>query len=179
VIADHGNHAVRILGDGDRSLRTLAGDPTLDANRWGLVRDGLAGPLDERYASLEGPWTAISSSQSVPRIQVTSGTCLAEISPATFGWQAPTLAPGPPPEAAVGVPCWVSFRLEEAVPIQYRADVLDPDGQRRKRTAGSTTGPATLLLEATFAEAGTGRVVLRAVTQQGLSTQAEVAVTIR
>jgi len=40
-----------------RRLRTVAGDKAQGATRWGLVRDRLTGPLDERYGLLEGPLT--------------------------------------------------------------------------------------------------------------------------
>jgi len=83
AIADHGNHAVRIACPGDVTLATVAGDPAQGAVRWGLIRDGLPGPLEDGYATLEGPWTVASRFQANdrfdPELYVTTGRCLVEI----------------------------------------------------------------------------------------------------
>jgi hypothetical protein len=59
IIADLGNQAIRGYHLRTGALVTLAGGPQPPEDepvlRWGLLRDGVPGPLDERYAALDQP----------------------------------------------------------------------------------------------------------------------------
>jgi hypothetical protein len=186
AIADHGNHAVRIVSHDGRSVRTVAGDPAQGVTRCGLVRDGLPGPLDEAYGTLEGPWTVASCPQGHgrydPGVFVTSGRCLAEIHHQAEGREALALmGAAPPPEAAVGETCVVIFTVETkaGLTVHYTADFLDPDGDRRGRVQGAAAGGETVAVQGRFDQAGAGKVRVRAVTCQGVSAGAELEVRVR
>jgi DNA-binding beta-propeller fold protein YncE len=186
AIADHGNHAVRIVSPDLRRLTTVAGDPAQGATRWGLIRDGLAGPLDEAYGTLEGPWTVASCPLGQGRhdspVFVTSGRCLAEIRHQAGEREPLALrSANPPPEPAVGETCVILFTVETraGLAVQYTADFLDPDGDRRVRVQGPAAGGETVAVQGRFDQAGAGKVRVRCVTCQGVSAGADLAVRIR
>jgi len=187
AIADHGNHAVRIASADCLTLSTAAGDPAQGAIRWGLIRDGLPGPLDEGYATLEGPWTVASrfergENQYDSEVFVTTGRCLAEINHeaggrASLAFQRTTL---PPPNAVVDETFVMTFQVGTTLPVvHFTADFLDPDGERRVRARGVAAGGETIPLQGRFAQPGTGTLRVRGVTDQGVSAVTELKVTVR
>ena len=179
AIADRGNHAVRIIGFDGRRLRTVAGDKAQGATRWGLVRDRLTGPLDERYGLLEGPLT-VAAGPREGDLTTTSGRCLAGIRHA-LDVRLPLAirAAAPVPETKVGETCVVTFAADDWSSFHYTADFLDPDGDRRVRVQGRVEAGGPGAVQGAFSQAGWGKVVIRGVTGQGVSAQAEVGVLIR
>jgi len=180
LIADHGNHAVRMVSPDGRQLRTVAGDPAQGFTRWGLVRDGLTGPPDERYAALEGPWTVASRPGDAGAF-ATSGPSLAEIRHALEGRALISIQiREQAAEVPVRAPHAVRVSLEsEGVDILHcTADYLDPDGQCCARSRGVATRVQPAEMTGSFTRAGRARVVVRGVTGQGVSTEREVEVQV-
>jgi hypothetical protein len=184
-IADRGNNAVRKFNPEDLRLDTLLGDPGQCATRWGLVRDSLPGPLDARYGALEGPWTLAERSGEVV---VTSGRCVAELNHHEEGRDRLVLTGSAEPlEAVVGESCAATFtvatltsaRRASSRAVHYTADFMDPDGERCVQVQGRAAGGETVVVQGRFAQAGTGTILLRGVSAQGLSAWAEVKVRIR
>jgi hypothetical protein len=81
-IADHGNHAIRVLDLDTFDLVTLAGDPEQKAFRPGPLRDGR--PRDgERCAALPNPWHVAFDDQGHCLVAISSlqsGSAIAELS---------------------------------------------------------------------------------------------------
>lgn len=185
AIADHGNHAVRILNADCSRMWTAAGDPGQGATRWGLIRDHLPGPLDEGYGTLEGPWTVACRCHrqgwSDTEVFVTAGRCLAEISHEPAGrWRLALRAEVPPPEAVVDETCVVVFAVNSYCPVVYcTADFLDPDGECRARVQGVAAGGERVSVQGRFTQAGAGTVRIRGVTDEGMSAATELKVQIR
>jgi len=187
AIADHGNHAVRIASPGCLTLATAAGDPDQGAIRWGLIRDGLPGPLDDEYATLEGPWTVVSrferaEGQYGSEVFVTTGRCLAAIHHDAGGRAPLEFVPIGflSPEAAVAETFVLRFRVGNAFQaIHYTADFLDPDGKRQVRVQGVAAGGETLPVQGHFSQAGTGTVRIRGVSDQGVSRSFDLKVLVR
>jgi len=173
-IADAGNRALRALCTENAVLTTLVGDPSVGANRWGLLPDGMECPPDERYAALEAPRAALVMPDS---LHVASGTCLAEISRDFEGRDRLT---GLWMEATPSVaedPCVLRFSVEAATPdgrpsrraIHYIVDFLEADGSLATRRQGQGTTSSPISVIGTFTRRGAGRVVVRCVTDQGVS----------
>lgn len=82
LVADEGNHAVRLIHQDDLYFdhwcRTLAGDPAEGALRWGLLRDGLPWKPGPAYAALEAPRGVVFSGTG--EAYVSTGSCLVQLS---------------------------------------------------------------------------------------------------
>jgi hypothetical protein len=88
VIADTGNHAIRLFNTDTRRLRTLVGDPAVDSLRWGLLRDGAEHFAGMDYASLDAPLDVAflpGATMEEGSLIVPSGACLSVIR----GWHSP------------------------------------------------------------------------------------------
>lgn len=187
AIADHGNHAVRLVSADGLTLSTAVGDPAQGAIRWGLIRDGLPGPLDEGYATLEGPWTVASrfrraEGRYASEVFVTTGPCIGEINHEAGARTPVGLSPAglPPPGVEVDAAFVLTFEVATSVPvIHFTADFLDPDGERRVRVQGVAAGGETVPVQGHFSHAGTGTVRIRCVTEQGISAGKELKVLVR
>jgi hypothetical protein len=187
LVADRGNHAVRKLNRATFTLSTLAGDPQCPETRWGLLRDGVPGPLDSDYAALEAP-TAVATGPQGPRVSllVCTGRSLVEL---RHGLQDRDL-PGVFDLACTPVrpqePCTVSFRVPVADaanhpvtrPVRWRVDFLDPDGSLAERQEGQGASFDPQAAQGAFTQAGEAAEVVRCVTDQGVSAGARVAVTV-
>jgi hypothetical protein len=79
----------------------------------------------------------------------------------------------------VGTTCGVTIRLEGVRGrVRFTAEFLDPGGERRARVQRWGEGGGTMLFDGQFTQAGRGRVVVRGVSDQGVSAQAEMEVEI-
>jgi hypothetical protein len=74
----------------------------------------------------------------------------------------------------------MTFRVASALPVvHYTVDFLDPDGERRIRVQGKATGGDTVPVLGRFAKAGAGTVLIRGVTDQGISGASDYKVQVR
>jgi hypothetical protein len=181
LITDRGNHAIREWRVADDSLVTVAGDPTRQATRPGLLRDGLRAPLDETYAALDrpagitgpfggdqdGPWF-VASGPSVAFLG-----CGPSKAPPVLTLERLENGPGGSFTARFSV-------AAEAVPapIHYTVEFLEPDGTRAERRVGEGFTGMPLVAEACFAQQGEGTVIMRCVTPEGRSAELRQRVTI-
>ena len=189
VIADQGNHCVRFWSYQSLHLRTLAGDPALRANRWGLLRDQACSPLGKAYGSLEAPrGVAATLWGDPPSLLVTAGTCVAELSvPAMKGRERPCLVTLEGPPTRVGEPCAfqaaVSHRDDgrQRLPcsyVLYEVSFFEPDGSLADRQTGRVPPGEAVRVEGRFMQPGRGLVVFNCVTDQGVSSGVRKEVTI-
>jgi hypothetical protein len=174
-IADQGNHAVREFDPGTGTLKTLAGDPALETLRPGLLRDGIPGQLDPVYAALGSPRGL--SVDRFGRIFVATGAQLLQLCR-----QRPE-DPGPgaltvPEAVAAGEACGVAWRAPGNRPLRYTLDFLHGDGTLADRRQGTATGGGMVRAEGRFTRSGPARVLLRWVTDQGLSRSAQASVLV-
>ena len=191
-IADLGNQAIRDYHLATGALATLAGEPQATPApvlRWGLLRDRIPGPLDERYAALDQP-RGLGWDPADPkgRLAVTTGQCVALIT-------RPLTEPQPPPriqgraEAGAGEPytavitpvTWAPSPpdpLPSEQPVQATVEFLDPDGTVIQRSQGAWPWGASFPVTGTFTEAGAGAVRCRTVTGEGISLWAEQTVVV-
>jgi hypothetical protein len=179
-IADEGNNCVRLWAFDLGLLATLVGAPGQKETRWGLLRDGMDVPTDDRYAALDGPKTLVRGPGPGLHV-VTTGSCLAELLPnpdleeTTFSME---LAAA---QALCAEACHIAFSLEvqtfdnEEVhrPMQYTVDFLEADGSLGERHRGEGTTGTPLSVQGHFGQRGTGTVVVRCVTDQGRSAGAK------
>ncbi|BDU74757.1 NHL repeat-containing protein [Mesoterricola silvestris] len=181
LIADRGNHAVRLWDAARGSLTTLAGDPALPVTRSGLLRDGMAVPLDGTYGALRGPRALLPLSPGHVLVAT-------EPSVVSLGQGDPAREPAWTLllECAVeprGGTCQARFTLvgdqEEVVPMAYTVDFLEPDGTLAGRRTGDSFTWQPILADGIFGQQGKGRVVVRCVTHQGRSAGGMVEVEIR
>ncbi len=178
-IADQGNRVVRQLHLGTGALVTLAGDPALDGNRWGLLRDGIPGPLGEAYAGLAEPRGITVDDQG--ELCVATGSCLARLCRerlAADGEPARLTLAGP--VAGLGAPFAVEAALpaSEDRPVVYTLQWIHPDGSLAARLQGCAAGGQVVGGAGCFAQPGRGRVVLQWVTAQGVSRGVQESVLI-
>jgi len=185
-LADRGNHAVRRLDLVRGTLHTLAGDPGEPETRWGLLRDGIPGPLDPRFAALGSPTgLACGTDGAATSLVVCAGRTLGEICDRRHLrdrafveelWCFP---------ARPGATCTAGFRVlttgrqgVTARPIHYSVDFLDPDGRLAERREGRGDSLGTCTVEGAFTARGQGAVVLRCVTDQGVAAGAALDVPV-
>jgi hypothetical protein len=178
-IADRGNHALRKLELRTARLTTVAGAPELPEIRWGLLRDGIPGPLDARYAALAAP-TAVTTGAHGPEAAqfVCTGRGLAQIRHGEFPRDAPEVTQLDCFPARRNEPVAVFFSIrtldrhgEPTVqPFHYQVDFIESDGTLAGRKEGTESTARAVTLEGVLTQAGTATVLLRAVTAQGVST---------
>jgi hypothetical protein len=181
LITDRGNHAIREWRVADHSLVTVAGAPTQQGTRPGLLRDGLPGPLDERYAALDrpagitGPYGGLPEGPSF----VVTGASVAFLGCGPSGAAPPVLALERL-EGGPGGSFTTRFSVAAAVPtaIHYTVEFLEPDGTRAELRTGEGCTGEPLLAEGCFAQQGEGTVLMRCVTAAGLSAELRQPVTL-
>ena len=189
-IADQGNHAVRCWDIRERTLSTLVGAPGLGGEtHFGLLPDGLTVPLDERYATLEAPrGVSVSANNGEStRVLVSTGCGVAELC-TTLLYQdrlspvALTCLPATLSEACVGlfsVEATTHKGLQGLRPIHYSMDFIEADGTLAERVRGTGMTSTTILVSGQFSRRGTGTVVVRCVTDQGVSVGAQQEVDVK
>jgi len=181
-IADRGNHAVRLLDLDQWMLTTVAGDPALAETRWGLLRDGAPGPLGAGYAALEAPSAITTVGVGAQALQfVTTGRCVARLRRGDFHRDRPVVdaldCPAPDPDGRATV----FFRLlardrrgnPMVRPFRYTVEFRGPDGGLDDRIEGEGTTPLPVTVQGRFSQPGRCTVLLRCVTDQGVSAGAE------
>ena len=181
AIADQGNNSVRSWSVGDRSLHTLVGDPDLPETRWGLPRDGLKWPLDERYAAVAAPRTLMANWTHPDRIVVSTGSCLAQIAHTLEIRDTPELVILDDFSATLAEACVCRFlvatrNIQGALTdhaVHYSVDFLDPGGALAERRTGVAASSTPISVQGVFSRRGTGTVVVRCVTDQGASVGAQ------
>jgi hypothetical protein len=57
-------------------------------------------------------------------------------------------------------------------------DFLDPDGDLAERRTGQGSSTDLLIVQGTFTEAGQGTIIVRVITDQGVSAAAKVALPV-
>jgi hypothetical protein len=187
LIADLGNHCIRSWSRGEGTLLTLAGDPSLDENRWGLPRDGMQAPPGDCHAALEAPRTLLACGGQPEDFLVTTGSCLARLSPTLecrdrLGEVELDFDAATPAES-----CVVRFSVEARTSlgepslrrIHYSVDFLEPDGSLADHQQGRSAASSPISVQGTFAQRGTGTVVVRCVTDQGVSAGSQRAIIIQ
>jgi hypothetical protein len=166
-------------------MRAWRGFP-VSTGRWGLLRDGIPGPLDERYATLDQPPGLSYNPEG--QLCVTTGHVVALVNwPLEEPLQAPLIQgsaeaqAGEPytaiigPEPGPGNSRWWAARRR---PVHDTVEFLDPDGTVVQRHQGSLPREATFHVAGTFAQAREGKVRYRGVTGEDLSHSAERQVSI-
>ncbi len=184
LIADAGNHSLRVFDFAENTLSTLVGDPGLDEDRPGLVRDGLEPPLDPRFAALSSPrMIAIRDDTCL----VTSGPCLYKLKPNASPRDSLFMVEALCDPARAHEPCPLTFEARvldrqltpSARVVHYTADFIEPDGTLAATLAGRADAWSATTVQGGFSQPGQGRVVLRCVTDQGVSRGVQLAVEVR
>jgi hypothetical protein len=173
VIADQGNNSVRIWSPRRVLLETEAGDPGLRETRWGLLRAGMEESLDERYAALDAPRTLVQT--DVPEsFLVTSGCCLGELAPAygeeELGVDLETFAASSGQTCAVRFVPTIRHGGASVRTIHYSVDFIEADGTLAEHQKGTGTEGVPVSVQGTLFAPGEASVVVRCVTDHGLST---------
>jgi hypothetical protein len=183
LIADQGNHAVRRAHLATATLVTLAGDPEAPVTRWGLLRDALPGPLGRDYAALGAPSAVTAGPGGVfGSLLVCTGRGVAEIRDQPQLRDLPRVTDLACFPVRRDEPCTVAFRVltrnerdgVTARPVRYAVDFLDPGGGLAERHKGQGSSTDLMTVQGTFSEAGRGTILVRAVTDQGVSAAAMV-----
>ena len=187
-IADLGNHSVRSWSLLRDTLNTMVGAASQDETRWGLVRDGLPEPLDERFAALESPRTLSCLPDQSGTVVVSSGTCLGLIQSALGhrDLMRPVLLECTP--GTLAQPCVARFSVETVSPagieqgprtIHYTVDFLEADGTLAERVRGTGSSWAFISVQCLLGQRGQAKVVLRCVSDQGVASGAEAPLEVR
>ena len=181
-IADQGNHSVRNWSPSNFTLTTLAGDPSLPATRWGLIRDGLALPLDERYACVEAPRVVAGTDWGC--YYVSTGSVLAGISPAKDFRDRLHPLRLQCASASASEACVVSFTVEPRDPSIFRpcfysVDFIEADGTLAERRTGEGSTSLPVSVQGQFAQRGLATLVVRCVTDQGVSVGARTRIEVQ
>jgi hypothetical protein len=184
LIADEGNHCLRSWRFETSSLTTCLGSPGQGETRWGLVWPDLGVPADDRFASVAAPRTLVSVPPYQDAVILTTGAGLAEFHPGRAG-RAPlgpiSLSCG---AAGLAQACGVTFSVDlkspgSIRPIHYTVDFLEPDGTLAERVRGTGRSSAPMAAQGQFCQRGTGAVVVRCVTDQGVCAGIRKAVEVR
>ena len=186
AIADQGNHSVRIWSPRKATLATLVGDPELGRIRWGLPRDGLTVPLDDRFAALEAPRT-LAPGLGNGEVLVASGCCLARISSAYELRDRLGELELDCPDAEATETCVVRFQVEALTSLDeptlrhlhYSVDFVEADGTLSERREGISATSTPTAVQGAFGQRGQGTVVVRCVTDQGVSVGAQRRIEVR
>jgi hypothetical protein len=187
LIADRGNHAIRVADLAGAHLTTLAGTPERPETRWGLLRDGVPGPPDPRHAALEAP-TAIDFGGNGPERTgfVCAGRSLVLVHSGDPPGDQPQMGPMEYSPARRNAPflvrCSVHTRNDRwqytVRTFHYLVDFIEPDGTLAARLEGTESTAWPVVLAAVFTQAGTATVVFRAVTDQGVSVGGQATVQV-
>jgi hypothetical protein len=174
AIADTGNHCVRVWMPDHAVLATIVGDPGLGQTRWGLLRDDIPAPLDERYAALDSPRTLVLVPDEPRTCLVASGSCLGEVVPAGRPDDL-RLELDCPTAASIGQDCTIQFAVRvgapgvQPLPVHYSVDFIEAGGALAERREGTTSTGIPVSVQVGFTQAGSGAVVIRCVTDEGFS----------
>jgi hypothetical protein len=178
MVADQGNHAVRACSVEASRLRTLAGDPELAETRRGLVRDGMQVGLDERFAGLESPRCIAVCPWGPEACFVSAGNCVAEVLPSMLGRdQVAVTEVNCPLPVCAQQPCVIRVTAETTTPdglpsdraLSCSVDFVEADGTLAERQRGDGASSAPIEFVGSFAKPGTGTVIVRCTTDQGVS----------
>jgi hypothetical protein len=178
MVADQGNHAVRACSVEASRLRTLAGDPELAETRRGLVRDGMQVGLDERFAGLESPRCIAVCPWGPEACFVSAGNCVAEVLPSMLGRdQVAVTEVNCPLPVCAQQPCVIRVTAATTTPdglpsdraLSCGIDFVEADGTLAERQRGDGASSAPIEFVGSFAKPGTGTVIVRCTTDQGVS----------
>jgi len=187
-IADFGNQAVRVYHPGDETLRTLVGDPGLTVTRAGLLRDGMEEPPDADYAALAAPRTlALDRGPSGVSLFVTSGHSVWDITCRDTGRDrlSPLTLVAVPPEARGGF-----FLLKASAattdadgkatvrPLTYTFDLQPANGLLPVQMKKTDAGKEGVIMKSRVHISGELDVVVRCVTDQGVSVAARTTLVL-
>jgi hypothetical protein len=186
-IVDQGNHCVRLWRESEGALATLLGDPAQKRTRWGLMRDGMPVPLDDRYAALEAPSTLAPGPVHPETRIIATGSCLGEITGSTEILEPLGTLELETPPATVTEPYSLWFQLGARDPLKeplalvvhYDVEFREADGTLADHRRGSTVTSLRTRVEGQFTQRGQGSVVVRCVTEQGLSAGVRASVEVR
>jgi len=187
MIADQGDHSVRVWKMHEATLETLVGEPGPAAIRWGLLRSaGLDVPLDERFASLDHPCAVVTSPRHGGHHFVATGTCVAEFNLIdALGDQLGAIDLWCP-SATLAEGCSLRFAVAATTPegqpssrpLFYSVDFCEADGTLALRLEGTGTTFIPITVRGMLAQRGTGRVIVRCVTDQGVSAGTQQALEV-
>jgi len=189
-VADTGNHALRKVDLARGSLRTVVGDPRETQTRWGLLRDGIPGPCGQEYATVGSPTALVVGLGDLPGFGATTLVCadsvLARLNDRSESRDVPSVTDLECLPAKAGEPCLVRFRVltrdhqgratERSLKVQV--GFFEPDGTRVDFWQSKAASAEPLAVQGTFRKAGTGRLVIRSVTEEGVSAGAETSVQV-
>jgi hypothetical protein len=197
-IADRETGTVRQLVTDTGTLTTLAGAPGWKEIRFGLLRDGLAEPLDEGYAAVPKV-NGLTSGFTTGAMALSLGPCLAELAIGHDRYQHGTFRPAPPcsltlaspgPEetkAAPGAstqagPRLITFTPRPPVneqgtqaaprPLIFTLERRDPAGEHQALRGRGREGEA-IRIPVRFPQPGTYHFRVRWVNEQGFSGSGE------
>jgi hypothetical protein len=187
LIADQGNQSVRLWRLNEATLETLVGEPGPGAIRWGLLRSpSLDVPLDERFATLEQPCAVVTNARHGGPHYVSTGTCVAEFS--LLGALGDRLGSIDLtcPAATLAEGCSLRFAVAATTPegqpssrpLFYSVDFCEADGTLAQRLEGTGMTANPITVRAMLAQRGTGTVIVRCVTDQGVSAGAQQTVEV-
>ena len=184
-IADQGNHAVREYDLDAGTLKTLVGDPQAPQVRFGLLRDGIDGPLEPAYGAVLSPQGLAVCERG--DLYVATGNGLARI--CRQGLPRPGPGPGLQLEAhsvVTGQSFPVNFLAPAGVegqgdsrPISFVLECVNADGTVASRQTGTGFGDRWLASQGCFSQPGLGTVRLRCLTDQGCSLDAWKSVPVK
>jgi hypothetical protein len=132
----------------------------------------MAESLDERYAALDAPRTLVQA--DVPEtFLVTSGCCLGELTPANgdedLGVALETGAASPGHACAVRFVPAIRNGGGSARTIHYSVAFIEADGTLAEQQKGTGTSGVPVSVQGTLLEPGEATVVVRCLTDHGLS----------
>ena len=183
LLADQGNHAIREFNLRTGTLKTLAGDPALEALRPGLLRDGVPGPLGEAYAGLGTP-RGLGVCES-GELTLAADASVMQLCPQNLprGPQEPLLLQTDAPWVVRDAPCGVAWLAQGPSQggrlLPYTLDFRNADGTLALRLQGTARENQAVRREGRFSSPGPGQVVLTWVTAQGCSRSARVGIQVQ
>lgn len=188
VIADRGNHVIRCLDVAEKVLGALAGEPGQERVRYGLLRDGLAGPLPPAFAALAGPrGLACRPGVRGEDLVVATGSCLATLcdgASAADRWWVDLEAAGPAARneamvvrvRVVGVGHGVAY---EDTPGRVTVEFREADGSLGAVAEAEAPIGTWIGLPGRFVQPGRGRLAVRYLSPAGVSAGARLVVEVR
>jgi hypothetical protein len=187
IIADQGNHSVRLWSPNEATLVTLVGEPGPGTIRWGLLRGpALDVPLDGRFATLDQPCVVATSARHGGAHFVSTGTCVAEFNLfEALGDQLGAIDLRCP-SASLLEGCSLQFAVvattpggqRSSRPLFYSVDFCEADGTLAERLEGTGTTSTPITIRGFLSQRGTGTVIVRCVTDQGVSAGTQRAVEV-
>ena len=184
LIADQGNHCLRAWDEAEATLTIRVGDPGQGATREGLLRDGVPGPLEQAFATLEAPKTMAACASSPRTYALVTGRGLAQVAPDLDLREPLALLECRPVMA--GLACTVHLRVgpaqerhdarAEPLRVQYTLTFLEPDGTLADRFAGTLELGEGQAVAGNFSQRGRGSILFRGVSSEGVALGSRVPV---